>query len=268
LKIHIPLGTNEYFWIANHQKISVYDGISRGGKQCWNINHGLQYPPCDAGKGLYIYHETPQSQQGYCPRSFDLENADGKWNWVLDRLVPNFYTPPDPVNIPLFEHIDPPNGGNPQSGKGEYLVTDFRVVAVDSQWVTDNRCSDLDNDYHITLDYWGDGLDAYNMNYDEIFSPYSNPASNSNLYPTTNTGITIRLTGQEGSDITVKVYFNDVTALAECPPSKPKNLKVTKEIIPGPISRFHPKLNWDANIEPDFNNAGDYTPVYKIYRGI
>ena len=45
LKIAIP-NTNpqEYFWVSNHQKISPYDGISRGSNECWLINKYEQDP--------------------------------------------------------------------------------------------------------------------------------------------------------------------------------------------------------------------------------
>ena len=252
LKIAIPNSNpQEYFWVANHQKVSVYDGISKGGVECWNINYGLQDPKCDFGKGLFIYHESCKQDI----KTTDIENADGKYDWVLDRWVPNFRPPWG--NIPLFEPI----AGNYLLGKGEFLES----FGQGSQWVTDNPCEPegVPNEYRITLDYIGEGLDAYNVGYDEIFSPWSNPASNSNSNSTNNSQITIRLlekNAQTGA-IKVKVYLNnDVQALEECPPSKPKNLKVTQEIINQQTGQFHPKLNWDDNNEPD-------VIFYGIYRG-
>ena len=52
----------------------------------------------------------------------------------------------------------------------------------------------------------GDGLDAFNIGYDEIFSPYSNPTTRSyqNL---SNNGLTIVLQSQDTScAISLKIY--------------------------------------------------------------
>ena len=260
LKVMIP-NTSEYFWVANHQKVSKYDGISRGSEICYNLNKGLQnFPECPVGKGLYIYHQEPPG----C-NSTVLEDADGQWNWVVNREVPWSVGWPPNSSIPLFEHTT----RNIIDGNGEYIK--LLNSTIYGQWVSDDRCSDSPYDYDITLDYWGDGLDAYNVGYDEIFSPYSNPATNSNINPTGNTEITIKVISQApNGDITVKVYFNDESALRECPPSKPKNLKVTQEIINPLTGNFHPKLNWDRNREADFvTSEGLQIPParYGIYRG-
>ena len=51
LKVKIPnTSPAEYFWISNHQKVSKYDGVSRGSNACWEINKYLQDPYCDEGK--------------------------------------------------------------------------------------------------------------------------------------------------------------------------------------------------------------------------
>ncbi len=254
LKVQIP-DTEEYFWIANHQKKSVYDGISRGSKQCWDINGGLQDPYCSTGKGLYIYHEDKSCTGVRCDKDFDIENADGKWNWTIDRWMPNFRPPWG--DIPLFEHAS----SNPTTGLGEYVEV---LGEGFYQQISDNKCIDnsIENDYVITLDYQGDALDAYNIGYDEIFSPYSNPGTNSCTNPTTNTGLTFQLISQsQDGSITLKIYFDDNTALTACPPSKPKNLKIGKHIINQQTGLFSPKLRWEKNRETDLTK-------YNIYRGV
>ena len=118
-KIQIP-GVQEYFWLANHQKKSLYDGISRGSGRCYQINKGWQNPYCGEGKGLYIYHEKNSACENYLycgnpppqpvGRKFDLENADGKYSWQKIRDV-NYYVPGFNFTIPMFEPII--NGTNP-----------------------------------------------------------------------------------------------------------------------------------------------------------
>ena len=123
------------------------------------------------------------------------------------------------------------------------------------------------NDYVVTLDKYGDALDAFNTGYDEIFSPYSNP--NSNACTGTASNITINLISQNSEgDITVRIYFNNAEALLELPPAKPKNLKTVKQIINQTTGEFHPKLTWDLNREPDFTGASGQPGSYKIYRGL
>lgn len=108
LKIQIPGTSGEYFWVANHQKASLYDGISRGGKICYATNTGEQNPYCGEGKGLFIYHESAGCLNNF-NKSFDLEQAEGKWNWTITRYIP-YWNPPPVFNIPLFDQVTP-NGG-------------------------------------------------------------------------------------------------------------------------------------------------------------
>lgn len=139
--------------------------------------------------------------------------------------------------------------------------------------INDDPCSSNPNDYFITWDDKGDEMDAYNIGYDEIFSPYSNPASNSCSNPTSNSGLTFKLESQDTSGaITLKIYYDDEEALIDLPPSKPKNIIVIKQFIGGPGNdAFHPKITWDQNIEPDFYTTSTapmgIASVYEIYRG-
>src|SRR4030095_457439 len=256
----VDLGdVNERFILANHQKASVYDGFSRGGKNCWAVNMTQQDPYCGDGKGLFIYHEASPSACNF-NKEIIIEQADGKYNWYGDRWVP-YFIPGYTFQIPLFERT----AGN-FLGRGEYhQVIDTGLPS--QQEVTDNPCSDIPEDYFVTMDWLGDGLDAFNIGYDEIFSPYSNPRSN--RCDGAATGITIKLLRQDPftGAITVKVYYDDNLALAELPPAKPKLLKASKFIFDPPTGEFHPRLTWDPNIEPDFINtiSGGH---YNIYRGI
>ncbi len=268
LKVVIP-NTNpeEYFWVSNHQKRSVYDGVSRGSKECTVINGYQQDPYCDKGKGLYIFSESDKDcpnnihgfgANGYRHFAFDLISAEGKFDWETDRQVTN--VPYGIGTINLQKTIT----GNRISGQSKFNNHYLQGGNVwSAQLINDNICSDSPNDYFVTGDFHGTGQMAYNMGYDEIFSPYSNPASNSCQNPSTNSGLTFKLLSQNSQTgtISLKIYYNNTAALSALPPSKPKNLKCTKE-IDGDF--FHPKITWDANIEPDFANSNGH---YKVYRG-
>ena len=259
LKVPIP-NTSEYYYIANHQKKSKYDGLARGSNTCWLSSRAEQDPYCDKNKGLYIYHSAGGCSNNF-GREIDLENAEGKWDWEVA------YTVNDPQlgNTPIMYEIT----RNTSTGSEEYgkqMIPNVYSPII----INDDLCSNDPNDYTITFDDKGDELDAYNNDYDEIFSPWSNPSSNSCSNPSTNSGLTFNLESQDTSGaITIKVYFNDVTALLELPPSKPKNVKVSRDLITQ--SSYHPKVKWDANIEPDFVSATYGTalvePRYQIYRG-
>jgi hypothetical protein len=265
----IPSAPQEYFWLSNHKKVSKYDGVSRGSKTCAQINKYEQDPFCDVGKGLFIFHERSTN----CGNSyndgkrypFDLVNADGRWNWEIDRQV---YSSFHAGNLYIYRPFTKSLFGPSEFNKFKLLSTQWSA-----QLLTDNPCSNEIQDFFVTGDFHGDGLDAYNVGYDEIFSPYSNPSTNTCFNPSTNSGLTVRLTNQNSfADIDVIIYYDDALALFECPPSKPKNVKATKLYFGYAGSdSFHPKINWDANVEPDFLDPhfGAFTtePVYEIYRG-
>lgn len=273
LKIQIPNSSPaEYFYIANHQKKSKYDGLARGSNTCWETNNAEQDPYCDMNKGLFVYHSTGGCSNNH-GREIDIENAEGKWNWQID------YT----VNVPVLGGTTPILStitGNVDTGYEEYgkqMVSGSYSPVL----INDDPCSSNSNDYFITWDDKGDEMDAYNIGYDEIFSPYSNPASNSCSNPTSNSGLTFSLVSQDTSGaITLKIYYDDAQAIIDLPPSKPKNLKVVQDFFgadtgtygAGDPGTFHPKVSWDKNIEPDFYNASysgpnEEVPVYELYRG-
>ncbi len=260
VELNLPFDGEKYY-IANHQKKSLYDGISRGGKNCWNINAVQQDPYCPDGKGLYIYHQLPLTSRCSEGKDVVLVQADGKFNWYIDRMVP-YFIPGYDFTIPLFERLD----GN-FMGKSEFHQV-IDSVLTNMQEVNDNPCSENPNDYFVTYDWLGDGKDAYNIGYDEILSPYSNPRTVScSGLPL---GISIKLLDQDTvtGSIRIRIYYNDNLALSELPPAKPKNLKIFKNIFEPGTGRFYPELTWDKNIEPDFTGSSFDHGHYNIYRGV
>lgn len=82
---------------------------------------------------------------------------------------------------------------------------------------------------------WGDNEDAFDLTFNNVLSPVSNPRS-------TNSGslnFTIEITGTN----TIQFYFSNPYAGS---PSKPQNLQIT-------TSGRHPLLSWDANSESDLS---------------
>ncbi len=266
-KIQIPGTTTDYFWIANHQKKSLYDGVARGGKNCYDINFAEIDPFCSDGKGLFVYHRGVSCYENI-NSPYDVISAEGKYIWGTDRTVhvprQNYHFPMN-QNITIFNIIT----ASRYHGRDEYR----KSVNFTEQFLADDICSNDTNDYFVAWENRGDNFDAFNIGYEEIFSPYSNPATGS--CDSTLTGLTIALMEQNSTTgaIIVKIYYNnDAQALADLPPSKPKNVKVTKEYFGGSSGpAFQPKITWDQNIEPDFLNASagptGIVPAYEIYRG-
>lgn len=91
---------------------------------------------------------------------------------------------------------------------------------------------------------WGDDEDAFDLTFNNVLSPVSNPRSNNGG----SLNFTIEVTGTN----TIQFYFTNPYAGK---PSKPQNLKV------GPSANSHPLLTWDSNIEPDIS-------IYKIYKKV
>lgn len=88
---------------------------------------------------------------------------------------------------------------------------------------------------------WGDDEDAFDLNFNNVLSPVSNPGSiNDSL------DFTIEVTGTN----TIRFYFTNPYAGK---PSKPQNLQLSKD------ANNHPLLTWDANLEPDLNG-------YRVYK--
>lgn len=252
----------EYFWITNHQKVSKYDGISQGSKECWEINHARQDPYCDAGKGLYILHENPERSSCNFDKELDIEQSDGKYDWTVDRWVPYFVQGYN-FCIPMFKPTL--HGSNRLNGKEEFTQVIATLSNSQCNWpeprdwtqeVSDNPCSENDNDYFVTIDKKGDGKDAFNIGYDEIFSPYSNPSTN--MCTGGNTGLTIRLLENNNGVMNVRIYYDNSYALQQCPPSKPKNIQTSQYVLNPDNGSFYPKITWDLNTEPDFINGGHY----------
>jgi len=270
LKVPVPKANSndpqEYFWVTNHQKKSRYDGISRGSNTCYQTNNYEMDPFCDIGKGLFVFHESDKNCSnningytainGYKHYAFDLKSANGRWNWDLDTHIVS------PV-LGGFD-IQKMTARNIISGVNKFNKYYLQPYpAWSAQLLHRDICWNPPN-YTITADFHGDGNDAFNMGYNELLSPYSNSSSNNYQNQEFNTGVTIRLlsTNPATGEMQIKIYYDDNLALYECPPAKPQNLKVSGDWIVPNVS-FHPHLQWDANIEPDFMEDA----YYKIYRG-
>ena len=94
----------------------------------------------------------------------------------------------------------------------------------------------LDVIYADNVPGTGDQKDFFNYNYKRIFSPWSTPVSTNN--------IAIEIVSDSSGLIFVDFFVSDPINAS---PSKPQNIRDS-------WGNNHPRLDWMANIEPDFQH--------------
>ncbi len=99
--------------------------------------------------------------------------------------------------------------------------------------------------YYPENDAWGDSDDAFNVSYNPLFTPWSNP-SNANG---NNMLFSLYVSGVNGNSVAVKLDFSDASSHI---PFRPINFVAAEQ-------SGHPRLEWDENEEPDL----DYYEVWK-----
>ncbi len=260
---------NEFFLIANRTKVSSYDRIMWG-----DTAHGDPYRIINPeyGKGVYIYHV---SGGYYYPSGIDQECADGLYSWNFQG-----YELPDWSNEQELEYYtrgavsydNDVSLGSKVCADGKSIFTWFGT----GQRHNCLGCDGMDKIFTNKTEAWtsrefqGDRWDAWNVGYNEVFSPYSSPSTKD--WNNNNTGIFIWLCNSTGSNkyTDFRIYrtgFDGLTEdsiLALTPPSKPMGLiSSLSECIDG---FQYPLISWNQNKEPDMINPSSGTKLYKIYR--
>jgi tetratricopeptide (TPR) repeat protein len=243
-RIPIPLYINgipninpsEFFVIANYESVSL----------------GSIYNSATAD-GIYIYHVTSSDYRMNC---MSMVDADGLYQWEVTgwQAVTGLGGSSDwhcvygenvqPSYLPKIRKVsvDKINGRNVIQPvvSARYLNPSGQNVWWD-RWFDENG---------IQQYAFGGPPDAYNIGYNQIFSPWSNPPSKDKNNTTTN--IAVELLSKSGSTFNLKFYTSSASSLA-APPAKPSLLQVSVG------SLHHPLLTWSANSEPNLN-------CYKLYK--
>lgn len=236
LKIPVPFDnplSPTFFLVENHQRLSPYDQINRGGE------FQGAYNSSSVGSGIYIL--LVRNGNSLAPE-INIKTADGSWDWVLDSTIS--MPPGTPPTMPLSKR----SAVNRHTGKSDRHVDN--IFWNNSWWnkwhenVEDDISNPPTRDYIFNRDIFGDGKDAFNLGYNELFTPWSNPSS----YAGGTSNISLQLISKNDSEYIVKVYSTSKSAEELLPPSKPQDFRISKYFA---INNFHPKLNWNANEEPD-----------------
>jgi hypothetical protein len=306
--LKVPIQNNEYFLLASRNKYSKWDRVMGGDTAQINM-----YGDESAyGKGLYIYH-VPNglnfpigdiSQQ-------DMECADGLFEWeyagqAAQQVIHDCFISGSSVwpyykkkkviyendSSNLFRYT-PPSGYTsrpvgdgisfrPYVGNNTYHVKWWGEGDQPSNScnIGTDRLFTNDEEIYTRFDIGGDREDAWKPGYNEVFSPYSSP--NTNTWSNENSGIFIWYYNYSGSgpgDVaSLKIYKTGVgepisldSALHLTPPSRPMGLKVvSSELFPIINSYSRLKITWNHNMEPDMKRASgsDTLKRYKIYRSV
>jgi hypothetical protein len=284
--VKITTGTSgEYFYISNRRRI-----VGDGNGKIYDCNMAgdtamgapfLQFH--DYSKGLYIYHVSNGDGFDYWS---DLECADGLWDWEVDH-----YNTPDWSSSQYLPFFVTTGVGyaddDPYTSTGRMVSRDGHSVfgSSNAKWFSlgkrhqslgqqgiDRIFTNLEED-RCSRDCMGDRWDAWAIDYNQVFSPYSSP--NTNDRNNNQTGIFIYYVGFDVNTnyAALNIYktgvggFDEDSILEVTPPSKPMGLTVTMtECLSG---KSFPVLTWKRNLEPDmdlYNVPPDVQQRFRIYR--
>jgi len=267
--LKVPISNTEFFIIENRRKISQWDTYMLGDT---SQNDPFRNTG-DYGKGVYIYHSNDVNLN--YAGNVDIECADGLWNWTT-----NGYTYPDwsdqqTVSIIRRNSLPSPVNNDPGGlgsslnadgiSAGPYVNIGKRHASVGQ--VGTDRVFTNDQEYWTTRELWGDRYDAWNVGYNQIFSPYSNP--NTKAASNSQSGIFIYYESLNNGIANIKIYmtnegFTENEILAVTPPSRPMGINLLNYFPPN-SNKCNPKIVWNHNTEPDMVRSNG-KKKYNVFR--
>jgi hypothetical protein len=168
--------------------------------------------------GIYFLHVTNANSY---PPNIEVKCADGDWDFNINSSTQTL-TKSSPNPVSGYNEL---NFYQTVSGTNYYCVPPF----------------------YPSYAAWGNDNDAFNLTYNNVFSPYSNPRSTNNQ----GTNFTLEVTNKDqNNNYALYLYKSNPNAGS---PSKPQNLRIYTNL------NGHPNLEWNANQEPDIYR-------YHIYR--
>jgi len=193
-RIKIPGGgTDEWYLLENHQRTSVFD---------------IPDNNVPTAKGLFVLRQGASTGS-----TVGVISAQGRFTWTVPYQLPNIYGS-NPPNLPVFQR----EGPSRVSGytKRQNVLWTWQGVPQPAAAI------------HYHLDYvtgllhqapptiyTGDGQDQFDINYNTVFSPASNPSTN--IYANANK-VGFEITSMANGVCTMNIHINTVEAAS---PSKP-----------------------------------------------
>jgi M6 family metalloprotease-like protein len=227
-------GTNEYYLLENHQRISAFDVPDN------NV---------PTAKGLFVLHQLILQGNGV-----GVISAQGRFNWSVPSQLPNIYG--GSGTLPVF-----------QRGNSNRVQGYDKRASIPWTWqgVTQTPAA-----IHYYLDpttgvlrqagvngqgtiFTGDGKDQFDMSNNPVFTPASNPSSD--VYNNINK-IGYEVTGVNNGVYVINAFINTVVNAS---PSKPQDLSASYS------SANYVSLSWTANQEGDVTSGGGYDLYRSIY---
>jgi hypothetical protein len=290
LKVPINSQTDESFLIVNRSNVSKWDKIMCGDTARIKF-YDMETP---YGKGIYIYHiksgihlpngnpdvvQDEECADGYWQMSY-LQNGtyyafDRGFCWQSTQNQYQIYKKDYPVydNDIGYHYLPTDNYGDDKN----FRIPQWAAFGQPSQ--NQNLCEiGLERTFTNSSEYFsfdqalGDRWDAWRVGYNEVFSPYSSPSSNTWENPTNqNSGIFIYLSSNDGTNFiaTLNIYKVDAnhsleSILTVTPPSRPMGSKHNLFYINNG-SWCIPQITWTHNSEPDMEQ-GPPNSLFKRYQ--
>lgn len=276
--IKVPISSTEFFIIENRRKILDWDVYMLGDTSKTDPFKKTG----DYGKGVYIYHSN-NVNLSYAG-SVDIECADGLWDWTYSGTTTPDWSTTQPVR--LYTRDSLPSIVNNDNGEWGYFLNKDGVSFADEiassyypcffslgkRHTSINSLPGTDKvytnypEYWTSRELWGDRFDAWNIGYNQVFSPYSNP--NTKKANNAESGIFIYYNSMINDIANIKIYKIDEpysldSILKWTPPSKPMGI-VVDYYLEGE-NYVRPQITWNHNMEPDMIR-NDSTKRYKIWR--
>ena len=234
----------EYYIIANHQSNSL------------SSRYKSSYANAD---GIYIYHVT---YPYYGSNTISMVDADGLYQWAVSgwQTAIGLGGPTDwhCVNGPNVQPSYLPQIKKVTVDKlnGRYVLQP--VISAAYQGSGPSIWWDRWYDQYGAQQFpFGGPPDAYNIGYNQIFSPWSNPPSVDQSNNPTN--VTTEILSKNGTTYTYNVkFYTSYNSSLSAPPSKPQNLVITSN-----PTTAEAILTWYPYSEPTM--IGGH---YKIFRGL
>ena len=167
------LNPTEFFAIANHQKISPYE---------YRRN-----------KGIWVYHVK---NKDYGHNHMDMITADGTWDWVVESWIPRPNGYGSPANWARYHGNNPPAlfpaigrlGADRINGRDELQEVVQAQYPNENYYWWDRYVNEDEVPYDGVVP---ENSIPWSLGYNQVFSPWSNPASYDKNKQPTNTGFEI-----------------------------------------------------------------------------